>query len=105
MNFPGGQVVGRADFYFTTGVGIATGHDPIRPILMLRFHGRTTAGLRGQTRSFGSSAGSRRPKQLISLVSCTGRTTWQGRRWRLDVSSGVYASFMFATMSDDPRAV
>jgi hypothetical protein len=28
-----------------------------------------------------------------------------GRRWRLDVSSGVYASFMFGTMSDDPRAV
>jgi hypothetical protein len=28
MDFPGGSVVGRADFFFTTGVGIASGHDP-----------------------------------------------------------------------------
>jgi hypothetical protein len=28
LNFPAGMAVGRADFYFITGVGIATGHDP-----------------------------------------------------------------------------
>jgi hypothetical protein len=30
LDFPGGTVVGRADFYFTTGVGVATGTDPIQ---------------------------------------------------------------------------
>jgi hypothetical protein len=31
-------------------------------------------------------AGNRSQSQLVSLVSCTGRTSWQGRRWRLDIS-------------------
>jgi hypothetical protein len=105
MDFPGGSVVGRADFFFTTGVGIASVTTPIRRIPMLRFRGSDDGGLTWSNPILRKLGRQSMPKQLISLVACTGRTTWQGRRWRLDVSSGVYASFMFGTMSDDPRAV
>jgi hypothetical protein len=41
--------------------------------------------------------------QQISLVACTGRTGWQGRRWRLDVSDPVHVGFMGGTQSEDAR--
>lgn len=103
MNFPGGQVVGRADFYFATGVGDAEGHDPDATDPDVGISWSDDGGLTWSNpvlRKLGRQAVSR---QLISLVSCTGRTSWQGRRWRLDISAAVYASFMFATQSDDPR--
>lgn len=103
MDFPGGSVVGRADFYFTTGVGIATGHDPDQTNPDVEISWSDDGGLTWSNPILRKLGRQSEPKQLISLVSCTGRTSWQGRRWRLDVSSGVYASFMFATQSDDPR--
>jgi hypothetical protein len=104
MNFPSGTVVGRADFYFTTGVGIAAGHDPDQtdPDVDISWSDDGITWSNPINRKLGRQS---EPRQLISLVACTGRTGWQGRRWRLDVSSGVYAGFMFGTMSDDPRAV
>lgn len=104
MNFPSGTVVGRADFYFTTGVGIAAGHDPDQtdPDVDISWSDDGQTWSNPINRKLGRQS---EPKQLISLVACAGRTSWQGRRWRLDISSGVYAGFMFATMSDDPRAV
>jgi hypothetical protein len=106
MDFPGGsQVVGRADFYFTTGVGIAGGHDPDQTDPDVEISWSDDGGFTWSNPILRKLGRQSMPKQLISLVACTGRTTWQGRRWRLDVSSGVYASFMFGTMSDDPRAV
>jgi hypothetical protein len=39
---------------------------------------------------------------LVSLIACTGRSSWNGRRWRLDVSDPVYVGFMGATQSDSP---
>jgi hypothetical protein len=35
-------------------------------------------------------------RQLVSLISCTGRSSWNGRRWRLDISDPVYVGFMAA---------
>jgi hypothetical protein len=104
MNFPGGAVVGRADFYFTTGVGIASGSDPDQtdPDVEISWSDDGQTWSNPILRKLGRQA---TPTQLISLVACTGRAGWQGRRWRLDVSAGVYAAFMFATMSDDPRAI
>jgi hypothetical protein len=104
MNFPAGAVVGRADFYFATGVGIATGLDPIQtdPDVEISY---SDDG--GQTwsnpilRKLGRQA---TPQQLISLVACTGKTSWIGRRWRIDISNPVYASLLFATQDTDPRA-
>lgn len=103
MNFPDGAAVGRADFYFTTGVGISTGSDPDQtdPDVEISFSddgGLTWFG--PFLRKLGRQSESR---QLVSLVNCTGRSSWEGRRWRIDVSSGVYASFMLGTQSDDPR--
>jgi hypothetical protein len=105
MDFPGGSTVGRADFYFTTGVGIASGHDPDQTDPDVEISWSDDGGQSWSNPILRKLGRQSEPKQLISLVACTGRSTWQGRRWRLDVSSGVYASFMFATMSDDPRAI
>jgi len=38
-------------------------------------------------------------QQLISLVACTGRSSWQGRRWRLDVADPVHVGFMGASQN------
>jgi hypothetical protein len=103
LNFPVGTVVGRADFYFVTGVGIATGDDPDQTTPDVEISWSDDGGLNWSnpiTRTLGRQSES---MQLASLVSCTGRTSWQGRRWRLDISSAVYAGFMFATMSENPR--
>jgi len=105
LNFPGGARVGRADFFFATGVGVATGTDPIQTDPDVEISWSDDGGLNWSNplrRKLGRQAA---PTQLISLVACTGRTSWLGRRWRLDISDPVYAMFMFATMSDDPRAV
>lgn len=104
MDFPGGTVVGRADFYFTTGVGIATGRDPDQTDPDVEISWSDDGGLTWSNPIIRKLGRQSEPRQLVSLVACTGRTSWQGRRWRLDISSAVYSSFMFATMSDDPRA-
>lgn len=103
--FPGGANVGRADFYFTTGVGQASGTDPIQTDPTVEISWSDNGGLKWSNpvqRKLGRQS---KTKQLISLVSCTGRTSWEGRRWRIDISDPVYASLMYGTMSDDPHAV
>jgi hypothetical protein len=103
--FPGGANVGRADFYFTTGVGMASGVDPIQTNPTVEISWSDNGGLAWSNpvqRKLGVQS---KTKQLISLVACTGRTGWEGRRWRVDISDPVYAAFMYATMSDDPHAV
>jgi len=40
---------------------------------------------------------------LVSLVACTGRSSWNGRRWRLDISDPVYLGFMGAIQSTDAQ--
>ena len=104
LAFPSNTAVGRADFYFTTGVGNATGHDPDQtdPDVEISWSddGKQTWS-NPLLRKLGRQS---EPQQLISLVSCTGRTSAIGRCWRMDISAGVYAGFMYATMSDDPRA-
>lgn len=39
---------------------------------------------------------------LISLISCTGRSSWNGRRWRLDIADPVFVGFLGATQSTSP---
>jgi hypothetical protein len=102
-SFAAGTVVGRADFYFVTGVGIATGHDPDQTDPDVEISYSDDGGLTWSNPILRKLGRQSESKQLISLVSCTGRTGWQGRRWRLDISSGVYAGLLYGTMSDDPR--
>lgn len=104
MDFPYGSVVGRADFHFITGVGDALGSDPDETdpdaeIWWSDDGGQTWIG--GLTRQLGRQS---EPGSLISLIAETGRAGWLGRRWRLDISGGVYAGFLFGVQSDDPRA-
>lgn len=103
MNFPSGETVGRADFYFTTGVGNAAGRDPIETNPSVEISWSDDGAITWSApviRKLGRQA---MPQQLISLVSCTGRSGWVGRRWRIDIADPVYAGFLFASQSDDPR--
>jgi hypothetical protein len=104
QNFPGGSAVGRADFYFATGVGQAGGIDPTQTNPSVEISWSDDGGFTWSNpvvRKLGRQA---TPQQLISLVACTGRTSWMGRRWRIDISDPVYASFMYATQDTDARA-
>ncbi len=103
MGFPYGAVVGRADFFFATGVGIATGRDPDQTDPDVEISWSDDGGLTWSNPVLRKLGRQSEPTQLISLVACTGRTSWQGRRWRLDVSSAVYGAFLFGTMSEDAR--
>ncbi len=104
MDFPYGTVVGRADFNFSTGVGQASGDEPDQtdPTVEISWSddGGASWSIPAQRKLGRQSV----PIALISLIAETGRTSWLGRRWRMDVSDGVYAGFLFATQSDDPRA-
>jgi hypothetical protein len=104
-NFPAGETVGRADFYFVTGVGIATGQDPIATDPSVEISWSDDGGITWSNPILRKLGRQSVPQQLISLVSCTGRTTWMGRRWRIDISDPVYAGFLFGTQSDDPRII
>lgn len=104
MSFPGGTTIGRADFYFATGVGQAQGAPPMQTDPSVEISWSDDAGMTWSNpvlRKLGQQA---TPQQLISLVSCTGRSSWIGRRWRVDISDPVYASLMFAVQSTDARA-
>jgi hypothetical protein len=93
-NFPVGSRVGRADFQFVTGVGMAEGitlplTDPVVEISWSDDGGQTYYA--PIQRKLGKQA---QTNQLISLIACTGRSSWNGRRWRLDVADPVYVGFM-----------
>lgn len=105
MNFPAGETVGRADFYFVTGVGDAEGVDPIATDPDVEISWSDDGGTTWSFPVVCKLGRQATPLQLVSLVSCTGRSTWHGRRWRIDISNPVYAGFLFATQSDDPRVI
>lgn len=102
-DFPYGSPVGRADFYFVTGVGQADGSDPDQtdPTVEISWSDDGLTWSIPAPRKLGRQS---ETGALISLISETGRTSWMGRRWRMDISDAVYAGFLFATQSDDPRA-
>jgi len=102
-NFPVGARVGRFDAEFVTGVGMASGIDPIQtdPVVEISW---SDDG--GQTyyapiqRKLGRQAQTR---QLVSLISCTGRSSWNARRWRLDIADPVHVGFMGAYQNISPK--
>lgn len=103
-DFPYGSVVGRADFNFVTGVGIASGHDPDQtdPTVEISWSddGGQTWSIPAQRKLGRQSV----TGGLVSLVSETGRTSWLGRRWRVDIADAVYGGLLYGMQSDDPRA-
>jgi hypothetical protein len=102
-NFPVGARVGRVDFEFVTGVGNALGSDPIETDPTVEISWSDDGG---QTyyapipRKLGRQALTR---QLVSLIACTGRSSWNARRWRLDIADPVHVGFMAAYQNISPR--
>lgn len=96
--FPNRTRVARADFEFVTGVGVATGLDPIQtdPTAMISWS--NDGGYYWSNPLFRKigrqSDGTRRV-----YVTNTGLTGAIGRRWRLDVSDPVYAGIIAGKQS------
>jgi hypothetical protein len=101
--FPNGMPVGRADFRFTTGVGVASGTDPIQTDPVVEISWSDDGGLTWSNPLIRKLGRQSDTLQLVSLVGCTGRTKWEGRRWRLDISDPVHVGFMGGTQSIDAR--
>lgn len=102
-NFPVGMRVGRADFNFVTGVGVSSGTDPIQTDPTVEISWSDDGGQNWyppQQRKIGRQS---QTAGLISLVASTGRSSWNGRRWRLDVADPVYVGFMGGTQNTNPR--
>lgn len=97
QNFPNRTKVARADFDFVTGVGIATGPDPIATNPQV---GISWSQDLGQTwgNEFMRSLGSQTTPSRITLLR-TGMTGNNGRRWRMKISDPVYGGFLGATQN------
>jgi hypothetical protein len=103
VKFPAGERVGRADFDFVTGVGVASGTDPIQRNPMVEISWSDDGG-QDWSAALARELGRQSVTEgLVSLVGCTGRSTWNGRRWRLDISDPVVTGFMGGLQSDSPR--
>jgi hypothetical protein len=103
VDFPNGMPVGRADFRFVTGVGQAGGADPIQTDPVVEIAWSDDGGLTWSNPLIRRLGRQSDTTQLVSLVGCTGRTRWEGRRWRLDISDPVHVGFMGGTQSIDAR--
>jgi hypothetical protein len=94
-NFPNRTKIARADFNFVTGVGIATGIDPIATTPKVGISWSDDGGISWSNeivRELGKQA---TPQRITVLRS--GQTGVQGRRWRLRVSDPVYVALLGAT--------
>lgn len=103
-HFPAGAIVGRADFFFVTGVGEASGIDPTETDPTVEISWSDDGGQTWSAPALRKLGRQAVTAALVSLIAETGRSSWNGRRWRIDITDSVYASFMGATQSTDPRA-
>lgn len=92
QNFPNRTRVGRADFNFVTGVGIATGQDPIATAPTVGISWSNDGGIT-YGNEFVRKLGRQATPSRITMLR-TGMTGSVGRRWRLKVSDPVYVAFM-----------
>lgn len=101
--FPARMRVARADFDLTTGVGIATGTDPIQTDPKCEIAWSDDGGLAWSNsliRGLGRQAVADHPV----TVRRTGITTQKGRRWRIDISDPVPVSLMGGDMAIEARS-
>ena len=96
QNFPHKTNVARADFNFVTGVGDATGPDPIGTKPTVGIQWSQDLGVTWGNQFFRALGVQASPDSPIIILR-TGRTGTQGRRWRLQVSDPVYVAFFGAT--------
>jgi hypothetical protein len=95
QNFPNRTRVARADFNFVTGVGIATGSDPIATTPDVGISWSDDGGL-SYTSEFLRPLGVQSIQSRVTMLR-TGMTGPNGRRWRLSMSSPVYGGFLGGT--------
>jgi hypothetical protein len=103
IKFPAGEKVGRSDFWFDTGVGISSGIDPIQTTPHVEISWSDNGGqdwFAPFVRELGRQG---EQTEIVSLVSCTGRSTWLGRRWRIDKADPVTFGFTGGTQSVNPK--
>jgi len=101
QNFPNRTRVARADFDFVTGVGIATGQDPIATDPSVGISWSDDGGITWSNpyiRKLGRQATQHRITVLRS-----GMTGDMGRRWRLTVSDPIYVAFLGASQNTQLR--
>jgi hypothetical protein len=90
--FPSRIKVGKADFNFITGVGIATGADPIATNPDVGISWSDDGGITWGN-EFIRQLGRQATDSRIMILR-TGLTSPHGRRWRLRISSPVYGGFL-----------
>lgn len=90
--FPARTKVGKADFNFITGVGIATGPDPIATDPQVGISWSDDGGLTYGNEFFRSLGRQQMDSRI--MMTRTGMTSPHGRRWRLRISSPVYGGFL-----------
>jgi hypothetical protein len=95
VNFPNRTRVARADFNFVTGVGIATGADPIATNPQVGISWSNDGGL-SYGNEFQRALGREATVSRVTMLR-SGMTDVQGRRWRLKISDPVYGGFLGAT--------
>lgn len=102
-DFPNGVQVARADFLFTPGTGSAVGADPVEtdPQVEISF---TDDGVKWSSALVRKLGRQQKGEQRVYVLNM-GIAGPQGRRWRLDVTSGVYVGLMRGKQSADIRAV
>jgi len=92
QNFPSRVKVGKADFNFVTGVGIATGQDPIATNPSVGISWSDDGGI-NWSNEFVRALGAQATDSRIMMLR-TGMTSPHGRRWRLTISDPVYGGFL-----------
>lgn len=100
--FPNRIRVGRADFDFATGVGIATGIDPIQTNPTVEISWSDDAGATWSTPILRKLGAQQISKTRVTLFN-TGLSGAQGRRWRIDVSDPVHVGFMGGVQGTEVR--
>jgi len=102
VNFPNRTKVARADFDFITGVGIATGEDPIATQPKVAVSWSQNLGVTWGVEMIRDLGRMSLPEARVKVLR-TGMTGTQGRRWKLRVSDPVYVAIMGGTQDMQAR--
>lgn len=92
QGFPARTKVGSADFNFITGVGVATGEDPIATTPKVGISWSNDGGITWGLELLRDLGRQSTDSRIMMLR--TGMTTNHGRRWRLRISDPVYGGFL-----------
>lgn len=102
-DFPNRIQVARADFDIATGVGIATGDDPIQTDPEMDISWSNDGGVQWSRPLIRKLGRQQQATQRVTVLN-TGLSGPQGRRWRLEISDPVDVLFFGADQSADARA-